>query len=87
MNNNKPSRKRKSERIRYPRLLQEIDGESVLCATIPVARYERIMRTRRDMRKKIINLDSKVNYYKRSMKIIIDNKINEIDLLIERLTK
>ncbi len=36
--------------------------------------------------KKIIKLQSQVNYYKRTMKPRIDNKINEIDLLIETLT-
>lgn len=87
MNNNKPSRERKSERVRYPRLLQNIDGMNVLCATIPVTKYERIMRTRRDMRKRIINLYSQNLYYKKSLKVKIDNKVNEIDLLIECLTK
>lgn len=87
MNNNRPSRERKSERVRYPRILQNIDGENVLFSVIPTAKYERIMRTRKDMRKRIINLYSENLYYKSSLKIKIDCKIKEIDLLIEKITK
>ena len=87
MNNNKPARKGKLERARYPRFLFEIDGKDVLCVSVPVVKYESMISTLKRRRDKIVTLTSKYNALKSYYKKRITDRIKIIDVEIEKLTK
>ena len=72
-------------KVKHDEIMHKYKGRNQVCYAVPKSYWDMMRRNSNKDYNKIVNLQAQVRYYKQSMKIKIDKKIREADLLINRL--